>query len=65
MKFNVLVKAGKLEEFRKTTIGYFEYLKAKRIHDNFDQKTMHLKTWMNNWEGEKDTYMGFEYKPRL
>lgn len=65
MKFNALVKAGKLGEFRKTTIGYFEYLKSKKIHDNFDQKTMHLKTWMNNWEGEKDTYMGFEHEPRL
>ena len=65
MKFKALVKAGKLDDFRATTIGYFEYRKHKKLNENFEPQVMHLKTWMNNWEGEKDTYMGFEYKPRL
>ena len=64
-KFNALVKAGKLEEFRKTTIGYFEYLKHKKLNENFEQEAMGLSTWMNNWEGDKGMYIDFVYKPRL
>ena len=65
MKFSALFKAGKLEEFRKTTIGYFEYLKSKKIHENFSQQAMHLSTWLNNWEGEKENYLEYKYKPPL
>ena len=64
-KFGALVKAGKLERFQKTTQGYGEYLKHKKERENFDQRVMHLSTWLNNWEGEEETYSGFKYKPGL
>ena len=64
-KFGALVKAGKLERFKKTTQGYSEYLKHKKERENFDQNVMHLSTWLNNWEGEEETYSGFKYKPGL
>ncbi len=65
MKFKALCKQGLLSEFRETTIGYFEYLKHKKINENFEQQVMHLSTWLNNWKGEKERYHGFRYKPRL
>lgn len=64
-KFKALVKQGKHEEFRQTTIGYFEFLKHQRLNRNFDQEAMGLATWLNNWEGDRDLYLGFEYQPKL
>lgn len=64
-KFNALCKAGKLERFKQTTRGYSEYLTHKKEIDNFDQRVMHLSTWLNNWEGEEETYMNFKHEPRL
>lgn len=65
MKFKAICKKGKKEEFRQTTIGYFEYLKDQKLNHNFEQEPMGLSTWMNNWEGDKELYFGFEYKPKL
>lgn len=65
VKFKALCKQGKKDEFRAVTIGYFEFLKHRKLNENFDQKVLHLKTWMNNWEEEKETYIGFEYEPPL
>lgn len=65
MKFIALCKAGKLEEFKKTATGYSEYLKHKKINEGFDQRPMHLSTFLNNWEEEKERYIGFEYRPKL
>lgn len=65
MKFLALCKQGKLEEFRKTAQGYSEYLRHKRINENFNQRPMHLATFLNNWEEEKEQFMGFEYRPKL
>lgn len=64
-KFKALIKAGKLERFKKTTQGYASFLKHKKERENFDQRVMHLSTWLNNWEGEEETYSGFKYKPGL
>lgn len=65
MKFNVLCKAGKLEEFQKTTHGYSDYLRQQKERRNFDQQVMHLSTWLNNWEEEKEQYINFKYEPPL
>jgi hypothetical protein len=65
MKFLTLCKQGKLEEFKKTAQGYSEYLKHKRINENFNQRPMHLATFLNNWEEEKEQFMGFEYRPKF
>lgn len=64
-KFIALCKKGKLEEFKKVTNGYLQFLQYKADHENFPQRAMHLKTWLNNWEGEKEQYENFKYEPRL
>jgi len=64
-KYRALIKAGKKEEFHKTTRGYAAYLQMKEERDNFKQRVMHLSTWMNNWQGEKEHYMNFKYEPPL
>ena len=63
MKFIAIQKNGKLPRFIRATQGYFDYLKHKREIDNFDQKPMHLSTFLNNWEGT--FYENFEYKAKL
>ena len=65
MKYRALCKAGKQKEFMKTTRGYATYLQMKEERDNFKQQVMHLSTWMNNWEGEKERYMNFKYEAPL
>jgi len=64
-KFQALYKQGKLDLFKKVTFGYSEYLEAQRKKKNFDQRVMHLSTWLNNWEEERDQYENFKYKPPL
>jgi hypothetical protein len=64
-KFIALCKQGKLEEFRKTAIGYSNYLKHKAINEGFNQQVMHLSTFLNNWEEDKERFMDFEYRPKL
>jgi len=65
MKFLALCKQGKLEEFRKTARGYSDYLKHKKENENFAQQPMHLSTFLNNWEEEKERYVNFKYQARL
>ena len=65
MKFLALCKQGKLEAFKKVTNGYLQFLEDKRVNENFPQRAMHLKTWLNNWEGEKEQYENFKYEARL
>jgi len=65
MKFLALCRQGKLEDFKKTARGYSDYLRHKKENENFAQQPMHLSTFLNNWEEEKDRYIGFKYQPRL
>jgi hypothetical protein len=64
-KFNALCKQGKLDLFKKITFGYSSYLESQQKKRNFSQQVMHLSTWLNNWEEEKDQYLGFKYEPPL
>jgi hypothetical protein len=54
------VKAGKLDDFQKVTQGYFIFLNWQKNENNFEQRAMHLATWLNNWEGEKERYVDEE-----
>lgn len=65
MKFEALCKQGQLAEFQRTTQGYSDYLRDKATKDNFNQQPMHLATWLNNWEGDKERYINYEYKPKM
>ncbi len=58
-KFAALVVAGKLEEYKATHRGYLQYLESQEIDRNFKQRTMHLSTFLNNWEGDKERYVNF------
>jgi len=64
-KFKALIKKGKLNLFKKVTLGYSEFLRDQEVKKNFKQRVMHLSTWLNNWEEERDQYENFEYKPPL
>jgi len=64
-KFNALVAAGKLEDYKATHKGYLQYLEIQEIERNFKQQPMHLSTFLNNWEGDKERYMNFRRKPPL
>ena len=64
-KFKALCKQGKQEEFKKTTQGYAKFLDYQKNINNFDQQCMHLSTWLNNWEGDKEKYINFKYEPPL
>lgn len=61
MKFKALCKKGKLDEFKRTTRGYSDFLRQK-ANDGFAQQPMHLSTWLNNWEEDKERYINFKYK---
>jgi len=65
MKFKALWKKEKFELFKKVTDGYLQFLEHKRINENFPQRAMNLSTWLNNWEGDKEKYIGFKYEPPL
>jgi len=62
-KFMILVRKGELENVRKAHNGYMDYLKARKIHDNFEQEPMNPATFLmkNRW---KD-YIDYKYKPKL
>lgn len=64
-KFEALCKAGKLEEFKATHRGYLKFLEYQESEQNFKQRAMHLSTFLNNWEGDKERYIGFDRGPRL
>ena len=64
-RFKALCKQGKQEEFKKTTQGYAKFLDYQKNINNFDQQCMHLSTWLNNWEGDKEKYINFKYEPSL
>ncbi len=65
MKLGAIIKQGKLELFKKVTNGYLQFLEHKAVNENFPQKAKHLKTWMNNWEDEREMYENFKYETPL
>lgn len=65
MKFIALCKAGKYEEYLEIRRGYFAYLKMQYQKTGFEQRPVHVSTWLNNWEEEKDRYKGIKAKPSL
>lgn len=62
VKFGALVKRGELAEFIKGFHGYLDYLKHQRVKNNFDQRPMYAKTFLN---GRWQEFIGFKYEPKL
>ena len=60
-RFMALCKKGKLTEFDKGFIGYANYLKDKRINENFDQRPKYFSTLISDYE----EYIGYKYKPPM
>lgn len=65
MKLGAIIEQKKLELFKKVTNGYLQFLEHKAVNENFPQKAKHLKTWMNNWEDEREQYENFKYEAPL
>jgi hypothetical protein len=63
-KFKALMKAGKLDEFKSSMTGYMQHLEDQEIK-GFKQRCMHLATWLNNWEGDKERWMNYRRTPPL
>jgi len=64
-KFKAICGQGKLKAFKQITNGYLQFLEHQRVNEKFPQKAKHLKTWLNNWEGEREQYEDFKYEPPL
>lgn len=62
-KFLILARAGKMPELIKATNGYLDFLKHKRIKENFDQEPMNPATFLmkNRWQD----YVDFKYEPPM
>lgn len=61
-KFGAIVKRGQLAELIKGTRGYIDYLKHRKLKENFEQRPMYAKTFLN---GRWQEFVGFEFKPDL
>lgn len=60
-RFIALCKKGELENFKKGYIGYANFLKAKRVHENFEQTPKYFSTLISDYE----EYIGYKYEPKL
>jgi len=62
-KFMILARQDKIPELIKAMNGYLDFLKHRRIKDNFEQEPMNPATFLmkNRW---KD-YIDFKYMPPL
>jgi hypothetical protein len=65
IKFRAIRSAGKLQEFIKVQKGYIKYLEHQEKNKGFKQNCMHLGTFLDNWEGDRERYLNFKYEPRL
>jgi uncharacterized protein YdaU (DUF1376 family) len=61
-KFRAIVKRGELSALIKGTLGYIDYLKHRKLKENFEQRPMYAKTFLN---GRWQEFVGFEYEPDL
>ncbi len=61
-KFIAICKRGEIEEFKKGCLGYGDFLKHKRIRENFEQRPMYAKTFLN---GRWREYIDFKYEAPL
>lgn len=62
-KFMILARKGLIKDLIQATNGYMDFLKHRRINDNFEQEPMNPATFLskNRWKDYKD----FKYEPRL
>lgn len=61
--FITRARQGLIPEIAKALNGYLDYLKHRRVHDNFKQEPMDASTFLNKnrWKEYKD----FKYEPPL
>jgi hypothetical protein len=64
-KFNSRFWEGKLEEIIIGANGYFEFLRYKKVEENFEQRAMYLKTFLEPSKERWKEYIGFKVKPKL
>lgn len=62
IKFGALVKRGEIKKFVRGFHGYIDYLKTRKLKDNFDQRPMYAKTFLN---GRWQEFIEFKYEPEL
>lgn len=62
VKFGALVKRGELPDFVKAFHGYLDFLKHQRIDNNFNQKPLYAKTFLNDRWRE---FIDFKYEAPL
>jgi len=62
-KFMILMRKGELENVQKAFTGYMDYLKHKRVNENFKQAVLNPATFLmkNRWR----EFINFRYKARL
>jgi len=62
-KFMILMRQGLSKEIVRAFNGYVDYLKMRKVRDNFDQEVLNPATFLmkNRW---KD-YVDFKYSPPL
>ena len=61
-KFSAIVRKGREEELISATNGYVNFLDEKKNDENFDQRPMYAKTFLN---GRWEEFIGYKRKVKL
>jgi len=61
--FNTLRKTVPLDEIAQAFNGYMDFLKAERVHNNFERRPKLAATFLRNDRWRE--YIGYEYRPTL
>lgn len=64
-KFFARCYEGLMIDIIKGANGYFEFLRYKKQEENFDQRAMYPKTFLEPKKARWKEYIGFEIKPKL
>ena len=62
IKFGVICKRGEMMELSDGLRGYIDYLKHQRVKNNFEQRPLYAKTFLN---GRWKEYVGFKFEAPL
>jgi hypothetical protein len=61
-KFAAICKRGELSKLIRAVNGYNDFLKHQRLDNNFDQRPMYAKTFLN---GRWEEFTEYEFKPSM
>jgi hypothetical protein len=62
-EFKILRRTAPLEDIAKAFNGYMDFLKAKRVKENFEQRPMYAATFLRSDRWKE--YVEFKYSPKL